>query len=247
MKPGPKQKDFAVRRLGKPSQRAPGVKSGNLDRVIPSCPAFLTVPAKTEWKRVCAELSKVPGLLAAVDRSCLTEYCLSWAAVRDAELHLQKEGATMTIHGAHNYEVQQQSPWVGIQQGALKSMRSAADRLGFSPSARSSIHLVTSKSNGADPLAPPTSSRPKPARVDPEPIVAGAGELVQDKQQPTLSVEVPIAGAVVEEQPVTPSVDHSPVEEPADLPVEQPPTAADLEKQRQQQKLQTWCRGISSS
>jgi hypothetical protein len=46
-------------------------------------------------------------------------------------------------------------------------------------------------------------------------MVAGAGELVQDKQQPTLSVEVAIAGAPVEEQPVTPPVDHPPVEDPA--------------------------------
>jgi hypothetical protein len=89
-------------------------------------------------------------------------------------------------------------------------------------------------------------------------MVAGAGDLVSDKQQPTLNVEGSTAGADVEEQPVTPPVDHPPVEDlaagasisqneqPAELPVEQPAAGANVEEQRIQQRVRAWCRGMSS-
>jgi P27 family predicted phage terminase small subunit len=193
LKPGPKPKPNAIRRLagGKQPQnpflidaKAPTTGAGG----IPSCPAFLGSVATAEYKRVTKELSKVPGLLAMVDRSCLVEYSISWAMVKEAAAHLAKEGATQTIQGAHGYEALQVSPWVGVQQQYLASMRKASDRLGFNPSARASIHLTPSDAptfgRGTSPaLTPPRSVPPRrlPPELEPEPVVVEA----------VLSVEVP--------------------------------------------------------
>jgi P27 family predicted phage terminase small subunit len=189
LKPGPKPKPNAIRRLagGKQPQnpflidaKAPTTGAGG----IPSCPAFLGSVATAEYKRVTKELSKVSGLLAMVDRSCLVEYSISWAMVKEAAAHLAKEGATQTIQGAHGYEALQVSPWVGVQQQYLASMRKASDRLGFNPSARASIHLTPSDAptfgRGTSPALTPPRSLPPRRPPDPEPVI-----------EAVLTIEVP--------------------------------------------------------
>jgi P27 family predicted phage terminase small subunit len=188
MRPGPKPRRLtagaydtnkAKEILSNDSKKAP---TGG----IPSCPNFVDPAAKSEWRRVVIELSKVHGLLAAVDRSCLTEYCVCWAHFKDAERHLLNEGMIQTVTDAHGNGIRtQQSPWVAIELGFLASLRKASDRLGFSPAARTDLRLfqldTTPKlgSNVSGPLTPPRSLPPR-RLPDPEPVI-----------EAVLTIEVP--------------------------------------------------------
>jgi P27 family predicted phage terminase small subunit len=78
-------------------------------------------------------LSKVPGLLASVDRSVLASYCQAYARWRDAEKRLEEEGKTVMITGQNGNSVAAESPWIVISKAYHHAMMKAAREIGFTP------------------------------------------------------------------------------------------------------------------
>lgn len=164
---GPHPKPNALRQLaGQPLKpNTPIPQAG-----VPTCPNWLKGEAKSEWRRVVAELVAIPDLLTLVDRSVLASYCQHYARWREAERAIDKDGSIIDIIGKHGEVVAKQpSPWVGISHKECELMTKAGDRLGLNPSSRSSIHLPSKQKHSNDPLKPPKTDvplRPPQMRVE---------------------------------------------------------------------------------
>ena len=105
----------------------------------PSCPAWLALEGKKEWRRV-VPLLEAMGLLAEVDRALLAAYCQYWADWQHYVVLLQQSGAVITMKtkgGEEAYPVQ--NPCVGLANNAFDRLMKLAVQFGFTPSARVSL------------------------------------------------------------------------------------------------------------
>lgn len=111
---------------------------------FPKCPIWLEKDAKKEWKRIVKELSKIEGLLTAVDQTALAAYCQAYARWVEAERVLSESGTTyvsMTKYGS----TQLARPEVAISQKALQQIRAFCAEFGLTPSSRGRMSLKPSK------------------------------------------------------------------------------------------------------
>jgi P27 family predicted phage terminase small subunit len=156
----PRKPDALKRLEGNPGHRPLNHDEPKFDAVI-SCPAWLTVGAKTEWRRICKELKAVPGLLMTTDRAVLASYCQYYAGWHEAEVHLAKFGKTVIINGQHGYCAEQASAWVGISKVCHDDMMKSAREMGFTPAARSGVKVQQPSKPTQDLLTPPKSLPPR--------------------------------------------------------------------------------------
>lgn len=105
---------------------------------MPTCPAWLIPEAKTEWKRLVKILSEM-GVLTEVDRTAFAAYCQSYARWKEAQEHINSEGATYETENG----MQRPNPYVAICNTEQRLMMSAASEFGLTPSARSRIMAAT--------------------------------------------------------------------------------------------------------
>ena len=132
---GRKPKPTAVKELeGNPGKRKLNTKEPMPGKGMPACPAWLLPEAKKDWKRLCEKLNQM-GVLTEVDRSAFAAYCQSYARWKEAQEHVDAEGATYeTDNGMHR-----PNPWVNISNTEQRLMLQAASEFGLTPSARSRI------------------------------------------------------------------------------------------------------------
>lgn len=102
----------------------------------PSCPTWLDVEAKREWRRVVPYLVRL-GLVSIVDRAALAAYCQNFARWYRAEKLIKELGLTMSTDKGYVM----QRPEVGIANSAMKQMLKFMTEFGMTPSARSSIEI----------------------------------------------------------------------------------------------------------
>ena len=90
---GRKPKPTAVKKLeGNPGKRKLNTKEPNPGKGMPECPAWLLPEAKTEWIRLSEKLNQM-GVLTEIDRSAFAAYCQSYARWKEAQEHINSEGA----------------------------------------------------------------------------------------------------------------------------------------------------------
>ena len=143
---GRKPKPTAMKELeGNPGKRKLNAQEPKPDATPPKCPAWLSVEAKREWKRICPFLEKA-GLLTQVDRAALAGYCQSYANWQNAEKHIAEEGSTFETPNGY----QQQTPWVSIAQTNLKNMLKFCTEFGLTPSSRSRIAAAKADEDSED-------------------------------------------------------------------------------------------------
>ena len=94
---------------GNPGKRKLNTKEPNPGKGMPDCPAWLLPEAKTEWIRLSEKLNQM-GVLTEIDRSAFAAYCQSYARWKEAQEHINSEGAT--------YETEN-----GMQRARTKKMR----------------------------------------------------------------------------------------------------------------------------
>lgn len=132
---GRKPKPTALKKLeGNPGKRKLNTKEPTPSRGKPSCPGWLMPEAKKEWKRL-AEIMTRMGVLTEVDMAAFAAYCQSYARWKEAQEHIDSEGAIFETEKGY----QQQTPWVGIANTNQKLMLQAASEFGLTPSSRSRI------------------------------------------------------------------------------------------------------------
>lgn len=153
--PGPAPKPTALKKLsGNPGHRRLNRNEPKFAG-LPTCPDWLTPPAKAEWVRVMKALRPL-DMVKAVDEAALAAYCQSWARWQSAERLIESEGQTVqepivNKSGKVVGHKIRRHPAVGVAKDALAAMIRAAALFGLDPSSRSRIHVPGDQGN-ADPL-----------------------------------------------------------------------------------------------
>jgi P27 family predicted phage terminase small subunit len=125
-------------RRGSINQREPRFKGA------PMLPSWLHPLAKTEWKRLMAELSHL-DMLKATDQAALAAYCQSYARWITAESAVEAEGQlirepVVTRSGNISGYRMKKNPAVTIAKDERACMLSAGRLFGLSPVSRAAIH-----------------------------------------------------------------------------------------------------------
>lgn len=235
--PGPKPKKNALKTL------ATGARLVANDEVqpkagVPSCPNWLSQAGKTEWRRILLEFATVPGWITLADRSVLASYCQHGANWRNAEEHVAVEGAVIDACDKHGNVIgTKANPFVAIAQKESELMTKAGDRLGLSPGARSTLHVIPKQQgSSADPLMPPRATPPPHISVEhkkartiqpdpPDPIVEVPPE-PEVEVQPDPVPDVPVANAVPDPTGTSPEDVQEQGEVVAEASVEDPAAGA---------------------
>ena len=132
---GRKPKPTAVKKLeGNPGKRKLNKKELVPAKGMPECPDWLHPEAKAEWERLCEKLSDM-GVLTEIDMAAFAAYCQSFARWKEAQEHINSEGATYETENG----MQRPNPYVAICNTEQRLMMSAASEFGLTPSARSRI------------------------------------------------------------------------------------------------------------
>ncbi len=143
---GRKPKPTAVKKLeGNPGKRKLNTNEPMPGKGMPDCPKWLLPLAKEEWERLCEKLNQM-GVLTEVDRAAFAAYCQSYARWKEAQDHINSEGATYETENG----MQRPNPWVAICNTEQRLMMQAASEFGLTPSARSRIMAATAKDESAD-------------------------------------------------------------------------------------------------
>ena len=106
---------------------------------IPKPPAWLSTPAKREWRRVAPGLHKL-GLLTDLDRQALAQYCQAVARVEEAEIAL-KDGLSYETPGGRQFL----KPEYRVLMDAQKEIRQLCALFGLAPSSRMRMTLPEPK------------------------------------------------------------------------------------------------------
>lgn len=137
---GRKPKPTAVKKLeGNPGKRKLNTKEPMPGNGMPDCPKWLLPEAKEEWNRLCEKLNQM-GVLTDIDRTAFAAYCQSYARWKEAQEHINSEGATYETENG----MQRPNPYVAICNTEQRLMMSAASEFGLTPSARSRIMAAAS-------------------------------------------------------------------------------------------------------
>jgi len=137
---GRKPKPTAVKKLeGNPGKRKLNTREPMPDKGMPDCPKWLLPDAKEEWNRLCEKLNQM-GVLTDIDRAAFAAYCQSYARWKEAQEHINSEGATYETEKG----MQRPNPYVAICNTEQRLMMSAASEFGLTPSARSRIMAASS-------------------------------------------------------------------------------------------------------
>ena len=114
---------------------------------VPSCPRFLTKPARKEWRRVAARLVAMGSeMLTDIDRAALACYCQAVGRLEDAERELVKYGNV--IKTPKGYPIQ--NPYLAIANKAIDQIRQFAVEFGMTPSSRSRVQLGKAGAKSAE-------------------------------------------------------------------------------------------------
>ena len=149
MKKGRKPKPTAIKKLeGNPGRRPlpenePEYPFGT------TCPNFMPVYGRSEWKRLYPILVKA-RVLTRADRVALAGYCEAYARWRRAVEYLDKAGTDVYMTPSGTLRP---LPHVTIAANASDQMRKWASTLGITPSNRTRIEPIPDKAEEADPLA----------------------------------------------------------------------------------------------
>lgn len=137
---GPPKTPTALRVVtGNPSHRPLPVNEPKPRPLMPPCPAWLSLEAKREWRKVAPELFRM-GVLTVVDGAVLAGYCESMAAFEAAVEQLREKGST-TFNTPSGYK--QQRPEVGMRNSAMMLVLRFAQELGLTPAARARLEGVS--------------------------------------------------------------------------------------------------------
>lgn len=143
----------------KPKPRALRVVGGNAGKrpippeMVPTGtfdtkpPAGLDSGARKEWRRVVGGAPE--GLLTCLDRGILIAYCQAFSRAVQADKVISKCGLTL----ATPQGFEQARPEVSISRQSWDAVRKFAVELGFSPSARTRVHVATPAAGDDNPFA----------------------------------------------------------------------------------------------
>ncbi|MES2126665.1 MAG: phage terminase small subunit P27 family [Pseudomonadota bacterium] len=118
---------------------ARGSKPVDPATAAPSCPDFLTVDAKAEWRRIINDLVTL-GVVTKIDRGELAVYCQAWGDWKFARkkiTELQEAGFVESTPSGYK----QISAWMQVANRAEDRMRTSGSSFGLNPAARTRLQV----------------------------------------------------------------------------------------------------------
>lgn len=107
----------------------------------PSCPAWLSMDAKKEFRRLVRQLSGM-GLLGAIDQNALVRYVDTWVRWRQAQQLMEKSGILSILKGPDGKVSKvKPSPLVAISRSLAEQLSRLEADFGMNPSSRSRINV----------------------------------------------------------------------------------------------------------
>jgi P27 family predicted phage terminase small subunit len=106
------------------------IEGGKPAGACPAPPAWLSAPAKAEWKRAAQQLHD-RGLLADDTLATLESYCIAVGTVRDCERIMAREGRIVA-----GKDGPKPHPAFKMQAAAMREARLLASELGLTPHRR---------------------------------------------------------------------------------------------------------------
>ena len=125
--------------------RGSGPPTVDLASAVPTPPSWLSVKARAVWDEVVPQLCGA-GVLAAVDWSCVAQFCATWVHWCEAVTRVDVEGVMVANDGRGPAFVA--NPAVRIAAALSVELRQLGDRLGLSPSARARLKAPESAPGG---------------------------------------------------------------------------------------------------
>jgi P27 family predicted phage terminase small subunit len=148
--PGPPRKPSAIKLVEGTYRKDRALEAEvHFKEGVPPCPEHLGPTAKAEWRRVTAELSKIPGLLQVVDRAVLAAYCSVWGEYVYCSEQLIELGS-LIYQGGNLARVH---PLVAIRREAMRQLHEFAQAFGFTPAARARVPTPKGVGDGEGKLA----------------------------------------------------------------------------------------------
>lgn len=123
---------------------------------LPKAPLFLKGEALKEYNRV-GKLLLVQRVMTDLDRGVLVIYASAWGEIAEAEEQIAECGKLHT--GSTGYT--QFNGWTNLRNAASERMLKAAMQLGLTPSARSRVSTVETKTEDNRGFTPPPSLPPR--------------------------------------------------------------------------------------
>lgn len=141
--PGRKPKPTKLKILdGEPNKNRINPDEPQPKSEIPSCPAHLSTPAKTEWKRIVVELGPL-GLLTKIDRAELAAYCDAYGQWVLAKRKLNELASMSPDKLAFLYKTTNGNliinPLLSVANKAREDMHKFLVEFGMTPASRSRI------------------------------------------------------------------------------------------------------------
>lgn len=132
---------------GNPGKRPLNRREPKPKTQIPPCPATLSAQARSEWKRITAQLQPL-DLVSHLDRAALAAYCNAWARWVEAENELKKSGTV--VKSPSGFPIQ--NPYLAVSNAAVEQMRKFLVEFGLTPASRSRLTggTATPTAPGAD-------------------------------------------------------------------------------------------------
>jgi len=123
---------------GNPGKRKINYNEPTPDSKAPQQPPDMDGDEMAAWLYVTGELEKM-GILASSDLGIITAYCTHWGTYTRAKRAFQEGGSQdviTTITGSLK-----KSPFLQIQETALRNLERTSSELGLTPSSRTRIHV----------------------------------------------------------------------------------------------------------
>jgi P27 family predicted phage terminase small subunit len=145
--------------------RAPSV-GPTPERKAPKRPAWLTPEAVEVWDHTVPILQQM-GILTVADGPTIARYCQSYVDWVASDAEIRKEGAWYQMPNG----MKRPHPAVRMRTEYARVLKECEDRLGLTPSARSSLNVTVAWMPGAKPAPAAPPPLPAPAKGDaPAPI-----------------------------------------------------------------------------
>src|SRR5574340_1643069 len=135
---GPSPKPTKIKILeGNPGKRPINQREPQPSTERPTCPHWLDLEAKREWRRIVPELDAM-GILGKIDRAALAGYCQNWSEWRTAVEYLRANGRTYTTASGQV----KHRPEVLDANKAQAKMKAFLTEFGLTPASRSRIRRI---------------------------------------------------------------------------------------------------------
>lgn len=107
----------------------------------PRRPSWLRQYARRKWDRMCEQLMAM-GVLTGVDGDALAAYCQLYARWREAEMTVERLGATVTVYNEDGQVTGLiQRPEVKLSIELLREMNRVGKEFGLTPASRANLKM----------------------------------------------------------------------------------------------------------